>query len=177
MEPEILCKPRQDLRIWNHEANQPGLRTENIGWEGLKVCTLCRDYFNHTWRLSPCTKTWATGPLRTYTFSILSGAMYSPWASLKMFFFRSIIFRTPLCSGMTVNFPLSKNKQVCRTAAGQLRIQCFCSDKLVQSLKIKEVSTDLFKKNKQTNTKKNLFALSCPFLSHLLLMWNAAKRA
>ena len=32
----------------------------------------------------------------TKTCSIFSGAMYSPWASLKMCFWRSMIFRAPL---------------------------------------------------------------------------------
>lgn len=65
------------------------LRTDVHCRQGHRILLTCR--------LSPWTKTWATGPLRTYTFSIFSGAMYSPWASLKMFFFRSMIFRTPLC--------------------------------------------------------------------------------
>lgn len=48
-----------------------------------------------TRKLSPCTKICCTGALLLYTFSIFSGAMYSPWASLKMFFLRSVIFRVP----------------------------------------------------------------------------------
>mmetsp|Transcript_14212 Transcript_14212/g.35080 ORF Transcript_14212/g.35080 Transcript_14212/m.35080 type:complete len:234 (-) Transcript_14212:1491-2192(-) len=45
---------------------------------------------------SPYTNTCATSGLRWYTFSIFSGAMYSPCASLKMFFLRSMILSAPL---------------------------------------------------------------------------------
>lgn len=37
----------------------------------------------------PYTKHWATNLHLAYTFSIFSGAMYSPCANLKMFFFLS----------------------------------------------------------------------------------------
>jgi hypothetical protein len=40
--------------------------------------------------------TCATRGAVTRMFSIFSAAMYSPWLSLNMFFFRSMIFRAPL---------------------------------------------------------------------------------
>ncbi len=98
---------RQDCRCRGKTDHQKDW--ECICW----MCTGC--FFSRTCRLSPCTNTWATGSLRTYTFSIFSGAMYSPWASLKMFFLRSIIFRTPL---------YSQNSQVRRDNWG-----LFCSTK------------------------------------------------
>lgn len=58
--------------------------------------------FNITWKmltckLSPWTNTCETASHLKYTFSIFSGAMYSPWASLNMCFFRSMIFNVPFC--------------------------------------------------------------------------------
>lgn len=88
----------QEVGVRDHHCHQTPLGGGRVRVKQQEVDPGSAVHLLLTCRLSPCTKTWATASLRTYTFSIFSGAMYSPCASLKMCFFLSTIFRVPFWS-------------------------------------------------------------------------------
>ncbi|TNN66004.1 hypothetical protein EYF80_023760 [Liparis tanakae] len=82
---QIVLHGRAVQRRWSEQAVFDGEQL-GVDADGLHL-----NGDMHTSRLSPCTKTCATASHLMYMFSIFSGAMYSPCASLKMCFFLSTI--------------------------------------------------------------------------------------
>lgn len=104
-DPSLFSPADKHLRVRHHYSYEVGLARPNTKTNQMRP--LCKEASNPTQRgvawsqgaltckLSPCTNTWSTGTQRVYTFSIFSGAMYSPCDSLKMCFFRSTMRSVP----------------------------------------------------------------------------------
>lgn len=104
-DPSLFSPADKHLGVRHHYSYEVGLaRPKHDERLGDDACEKKKEASNSTpnvvtraptCKLSPCTNTCSTGTQRVYTFSIFSGAMYSPCDSLKMCFFRSMMRRVP----------------------------------------------------------------------------------
>lgn len=103
-DPSLFSPADKHLGVRHHYSDEVGLRRREtqLPEEALNPTRPDPVTRAPTCKLSPCTNTCSTGTQRVYTFSIFSGAMYSPCDSLKMCFLRSMMRRVPFWEERTV---------------------------------------------------------------------------